>query len=88
MDPGYEDLAKCISFKLNVLRKSLLKWSKNLSRLTALLINCNVVLNILDLIEEHRPLVIYEWNFREIIKLQTIKLLEFKKLYWKKKMHK
>ena len=85
VDPGYEDPAKCISFKLKCLRKSLLHWSKNLSKLFALLVNCNAVINFLDLIEEHRPLSILEWNFREIVKSQTFKLLEFKKLYCKKR---
>lgn len=59
VDPGFDNPAKCISFKLKFLRKSLLKWSKNLSKLTTLLVNCNNVLNFLDLIEEQRPLGIY-----------------------------
>mgnify|MGYP003702865473 CR=1 FL=1 len=84
MDTSYEDPARCISFKLKFLRKSLLQLSKNLSQLTALLVNCNAVINFLDLIEEHRPLTMFEWNFREIAKSQTFKLLEFKKLYCKK----
>lgn len=63
LDPGFEDPAKCISFKLKHLRKKLLNWSRNYSQLSKLLVNSNRVLDFLDLIEELRPLSILEWNF-------------------------
>jgi hypothetical protein len=69
LDPGFNDPAKCISFKLKVLRKKLLAWSKNLSKLMGLLKNCNKVVDFLDLVEENRMLSIYEWNFRETVKV-------------------
>nr|AAX96619.1 retrotransposon protein, putative, LINE sub-class [Oryza sativa Japonica Group]ABA92975.1 retrotransposon protein, putative, LINE subclass [Oryza sativa Japonica Group] len=48
-DPGFEDPAKCICFKLKVLRKRLLAWRKNLSKLLLLLTNYNKVIDFLDL---------------------------------------
>ena len=85
IDPGFEDPAKCISFKMKVLRKRLLAWSKNLSKLLLLLSNCNKVIDFLDLVEETRLLSVFEWNLREIVKMQILKLLEFRKIYWKKR---
>lgn len=84
-DPGFEDPAKCISFNMKLLRKKLLLWSKNLSRLMLLLMNCNRVIDFLDLVQEARNLTTFEWIFREIVKVQILKLLEFRKIYWKKR---
>lgn len=85
LDPGFDDPTKCISFKIKMLRKKLLNWSKNLSKLNSLLTNCNRVIDFLYLIEEARLLSVEEWNFRKIVKGQVIKLLEFRKIYWKKR---
>lgn len=85
LDPGFEDPAKCISFKLKLLRKRLLAWSKNLSKLLLLLTNYNKVIDFLDLVEETRILSVFEWNLREIVKVQILKLLEFRKIYWRKR---
>lgn len=52
LDPGFEDPAKCVSFKLKLLRKRLLAWSKNLSKLLLLLTNCNKVIDFLDLVSQ------------------------------------
>lgn len=68
LDPGFDDPTKCISFKIKMLRKKLLNWSKNLSKLNSLLTNCNRVIDFLYLIEEARLLSVEEWNFRKIVK--------------------
>nr|CAD39801.2 OSJNBa0071G03.15 [Oryza sativa Japonica Group]CAD40206.2 OSJNBa0019J05.4 [Oryza sativa Japonica Group] len=85
LDPGFDDPAKCISFKLKIMRKKLKLWSKNLSRIMLLLNNCNKVIDFLALLEEDRSLSLFEWNFREVVKHQILKLLEYKKIYWKKR---
>lgn len=85
LDPGFDDPTKCISFKIKMLRKKLLNWSKNMSKLNSLLTNCNRVIDFLYLIEEARLVSVEEWNFRKIVKGQVIKLLEFRKIYWKKR---
>lgn len=86
IDPGFEDPAKCISFKLKQFRKALTTWSKNLSRLNALINNSNKVLHFLDLIEECISLVLHEWAFREIVKKKHIlKLFGHRRKYWKKR---
>lgn len=85
LDPGFDDPTKCISFKIKMLWKKLLNWSKNMSKLNSLLTNCNRVIDFLYLIEEARLVSVEEWNFRKIVKGQVIKLLEFRKIYWKKR---
>lgn len=62
LDPDFEDPAKCISFKLKMLRKRLLSWSKNLSKLNVLLANCNRAVDFLDLVEEARSLTREEFQ--------------------------
>jgi hypothetical protein len=74
-----------VSAKLKLLRKALKRWSKNLSQLNKLIQECNTVIAILDKLEEQRPLFIQENNFRKIIKAHTLKLLQCKKEYWKKR---
>jgi hypothetical protein len=44
---------------------------------------CNLVLNILDGLEEQRPLSIPEFNFRNIVKRRIANLLHYKCIYWK-----
>ena len=84
LDPGFDDPAKFISFKLKILGKKLKLWSKNLSRIMLLLNNCNKVIDFHDLLEEDRSLSLFEWNFREAVKHHILKLLEYRKIYWKK----
>ncbi len=85
LDPGFHDPAKYISYKLKILRKKLKLWSKNLSRIVLLLSNSNKVIDFIDLLEEERCISLIEWNFREVVKHCILKLLEFRKIYWKKR---
>jgi len=46
--------------------------------------NYNSTLEILDTLEEQRPLFLQEFNFRKILKKHILKLLKHQKDYWKK----
>jgi hypothetical protein len=67
------------------LRHGIKKWSKHLSNLSAIINNCNYVIALLDGLEEQRALSIIEENFRKALKEHPIKLLEAKRLYWRKR---
>lgn len=54
--------------KFKLLRKTLKKWSKSISKINNLITQCNKVLNIMDKLEEQRHIYIQEDNFRKIIK--------------------
>jgi exonuclease III len=96
--PGFLDLVKSvwntevnatnsatrISAKFKLLRASLKKWSKKLSNLNNLLKKCNCTLEVLDALEEQRPLFTQEYNFRKILKAHILRLLRYRKEYWKK----
>jgi hypothetical protein len=77
------DCAGIISSKLKNTRKALKNWSKNTSRLSMWMDRCNLVLNLLDGLEEQRPLSLPEFNFRNIIKERIANLLHCKRIYWK-----
>ena len=97
--PGFFDLVKSvwatevnapnsasrISAKFKLLRAALKKWGKKLSNLNNLLKNCNVTLEVLDALEEQRTLFIQEYNFGAILKAHILRLLRYKKEYWKKR---
>jgi hypothetical protein len=54
--------------KLKNTRYKLKLWSKNLSHLSSLIKNCNIVIFFLDSLEECRPVFLPEWNLRTIVK--------------------
>jgi hypothetical protein len=61
------------------------KWSKGLSNLSCLIKACNSTLEILDTLEEQRPLFLQEFNFRKILTNHILKLLKHQKDKWKKR---
>ena len=71
--------------KFKALRYALKIWSKNISRLSVAITNCNAVLADLDEMENKRTLSIPEMNFRRILKSHLLRLLKYQKLYWKKR---
>jgi hypothetical protein len=77
-------LTRVISAKLKRLRSSLKQWSKNLSKLSLLLSNCNTFIIFLDGLENTRPLFNPEANLRILVKNQLKTLLHYKNLYWRK----
>jgi hypothetical protein len=68
--------ASRIIAKLKNVRNALRIWSMKLSNLNSLIQQNNEVLQIMDKLEECRPLYIQEWNFRIIIKSHLEKLLK------------
>jgi len=74
-----------ISSKFKLLRAALKKWSKKLSNLSMLIKICSYKLEVLDSLEEQRPLFIQEYNFRNILKAHILRLPGYKKEYWKKR---
>lgn len=74
-----------INGKLKNVRRGLKRWSKRLSNLNQLIQNSNEAIDMLDKIEEVRPLFIQEWNFRTIAKKHVLKLLHFRNIFWKKR---
>lgn len=74
-----------VAAKFKLLRKTLKKWSKSISKINNLIAQCNEVLSILDKLEEQIPLYTQESNFRKIVKKHILKLLKFQKEYWKKR---
>jgi hypothetical protein len=44
---------------------------------------CNSTLEVLDSLEEQRPLFVHEYNFWEIPKNDILMLLKYQKEYWK-----
>jgi hypothetical protein len=73
-----------VSSKFKLLRAALKKWSKKLSNLSKLIKVSNNTLEVLDTLEEQRPLFLQEYNFRRILKAHILRLLGYKKEYWKK----
>lgn len=43
------------------------------------------MLMLLDILEEHRPLALEEWNGREIVKKHQLNLLEYQSTFWKQR---
>lgn len=77
--------ASRITAKFKLLRAALKKWSKGLSNLNNLIKDCNNSLEVLDALEEQRALYTQEHNFRIILKAHILRLLRYKKDYWKKR---
>jgi hypothetical protein len=74
-----------ISTKFKLLRKALKSWSKSISKINKLIEQSNEVLSDLDKLEEQRPLVIQEANFRTILRKHILELLKSKQEYWRKR---
>jgi hypothetical protein len=77
------DYAGIISSKLKNTKNALKNWSRNISRFSMWTNRCNMTLNLLDGLEEQKPLLIPEFNFQNIIKRRIANLLHYKRVYWK-----
>lgn len=77
--------ATTLSAKFKLLRRVLKRWGKSLAHLNNTIKESNLVLATLDALEENRPLFRQESNFRIILKRHILKLLQFKKEYWRKR---
>jgi hypothetical protein len=74
-----------ISAKFKLLRRVLKRWSKGLAKFKQQLKQCNEILEILDKLEENRPLYNVEAAFRTILKRHVTQLLKNQKSYWKQR---
>ena len=80
-----QNVATILCRKFKALHHALKIWSKNLSRLSVAIANCNETLAQLDELENNIILTIMETNFRNIIKKHLLRLLKYQKQYWKKR---
>ena len=85
--PVFSDLsaAAIISRKFKRLRMDLKVWSKSISHIKRLTLNCAKVILHFDGLEEWRPLTTPEFNFRKIVKLHHENLLRIHYIYWKQR---
>lgn len=74
-----------ISRKFKLLRQDLKRWSKSLSYIKRLTLECSKVILHFDHLEELRPLTTPEFNFRKIVKLHHEELLRIHYIYWKQR---
>jgi hypothetical protein len=74
-----------ISTKFKLLREALKRWIKSISKINKLIGQSNEVFSVLDKLEEQRPLVIQEANFRTILRKHILELLKSKQEYWRKR---
>jgi hypothetical protein len=81
MEVRANSVASKLSAKFKLLRRVLKRWSKGLAKFKQQLKQCNEVLEILDKLEENRPLYNVEARFRDILKRHVTQLLKNKKNY-------
>jgi hypothetical protein len=74
-----------VTTKFKLLRRVLRRWVKGLSQIKRQIHESNLVISILDRLEENKPLLLQERNFRQIIKKHVLKLLKCQKDYWRKR---
>jgi hypothetical protein len=79
------DPAMRLTAKLKTTRKYLKDWQKELPRLKKTADNTKLLIQFLDIIEEHRDLEIQEWNFRAILQQHLNTLLDWQRIYWKQR---
>lgn len=77
--------AMAISAKLKQVKRNLKCWSKELSKLSLLIDNCNKVINFFDIFEERRLLSVLELVFRSMVRTKVTILLGYKQEYWRKR---
>jgi hypothetical protein len=73
-----------VNAKFKRLRYDLKYWAKSISKLSVCIENTNKALLELDKLEDCRPLIIAEQNFRKTLKIHLARLLEYHNIYWKK----
>lgn len=77
--------ADVISAKFKGLRYSLKRWHTSLSKVRAVILECNKIIMFLDSMEEQRPLYRPEHNFHSTIKLHLEEVLRLQYIYWKQR---
>ena len=80
-----KDSTTMLARKLKNVRYELKHWSKNLSNLSLLISKTYKLIFFMDSLEEVRPLLSFEWNFRALVKSHLATLLDYKNKYWRKR---
>jgi hypothetical protein len=83
--PSLLDKAKNLTAKFKSTRKILKEWQRSLPKIDKTVSQIKLIIEFIDLIEEHRDLLIEEWNFRELLQLKAAELLRLQKIYWKQR---
>jgi hypothetical protein len=81
--PSLLDKAKNLTAKFKFTRKILKEWQRSLPKIDKTVRQIKLIIEFIDIIEEHRDLLIEEWNFRELLQHKAAELLQFQKIYWK-----
>lgn len=77
------DKAKIITAKFKNLRRVLRAWQSTLSNLKTSIANVKLVLSFVEIMEECSDLLVFEWNFKNILMNNLLSLLKQQRMYWK-----
>jgi hypothetical protein len=83
--PTLADKAKNLTAKFKYTRKILKDWQRSLPNIDKTVRQIKLLIEFIDIIEEHRDLSIEEWNFRELLQSKNADLLQIQKTYWKQR---
>jgi hypothetical protein len=83
--PNLNNKAKNLTTKFKITRKVLKEWQRSLPKIDKTVGHIKLLIEFIDIIEEHRDLSIEEWNFRELMQTKTADLLQIQKIYWKQR---
>jgi hypothetical protein len=81
--PNLIDKAKNLTAKFKITRKALKEWQRSLPKIDKIVRHIKLLIEFIDIIEEHRDLSIEEWNFQELMQNKIADLLHIQKIYWK-----
>jgi hypothetical protein len=79
------DKAKNLTSKFKNTRKVLKDWQRSLPKIDKTVGHIKLLIEFIDIIEEHRDLSIEEWNFRDLMQTKVAELLHIQKIYWKQR---
>jgi hypothetical protein len=79
------DKAKNLKAKFKIIRKVLKDWQRSLPKIDKIVRHIKLLIEFIDIIEEHRDLSIEEWNFRDHMQTKVAELLHIQKIYWKQR---
>jgi hypothetical protein len=79
------DKAKNLTAKFKITRKVLKEWHRSLPKIDKTVGHIKLLIEFIDIIEEHRDVSIEELNFRELMQTKVADLLHIQKIYWKQR---
>jgi hypothetical protein len=83
--PILRDKVKNLTTKFKYTRKVLKEWQRSLPNIDKTVRQIKLLIEFIDIIEEHHDLSIEEWNFRELLQSKNADLLQIQKIYWKQR---